>query len=250
MTGVRVHPEDHQFHVGVAVIGFLCAFSVAIIGGALLAGITGYASQDTATWPLWLVAITQIPQWLGLFGVCWFASRTWGTRDLRRDYGLAVRASDAVGFPIGIVLQLVFVPALYKALGPLYRAIYKAHHWSAFDISKVENPAKQLTEKGRGALGATLLVLVVVVGAPLFEELFFRGLVLRSFAARYNDGLALAGSAVMFGLIHFQPLQFPALVMFGLVVGYAAQRTGRLGLGMAIHAGFNATAVVKLLFFS
>jgi uncharacterized protein len=247
---VRVHPEDHQFHVGVALVGFLCAFSVAVIGGALLAGITGYASQDTATWPLWLVAITQIPQWLGLFGVCWFASRTWGTSDLRRDYGLAVRASDAVGFPIGIVLQLVFVPALYKALGPLYRAIYKAHHWSAFDISKVENPAKQLTAKGHGALGAALLVLVVVIGAPLFEELFFRGLVLRSFAARYNDGLALAGSAVMFGLIHFQPLQFPALVMFGLVVGYAAQRSGRLGLGMAIHAGFNATAVVKLLFFS
>ena len=233
-----------------AIVGFLCAFSVAVIGALLIAGITGYASKDAASWPLWLVAITQIPQWVGLFGVCWFASRTWGTRDLRRDYGLAVRGSDAVGFPIGVVLQLVFVPALYKALGPLYRAIFKAKGWSAFDISKVENPAKELAEKGRGALGATLLILVVVVGAPLFEELFFRGLVLRSFAARYNDGLALVGSALMFALIHFQPLQFPALVMFGLVVGYAAQRTGRLGLGMAIHAGFNATAVVKLLFFS
>ena len=247
---MRVHPEDHQFHVGVALIGFLCAFSVAVIGAAILVGVTGYTNESASAFPLWLVAITQIPQWIGLFGVCWFASRTWGTRNLRNDYGLRFRASDAFGLPIGVVLQLVFVPALYKALGPLYRALFTWTHWSAFDISKVEKPAQELAAKGRGAVGATLLVLVVVVGAPLFEELFFRGLVLRSFAARYNDGLALVGSAVMFGLIHFQPLQLPALVMFGLVVGYAAQRTGRLGLGIAIHAGFNATAVVKLLFFS
>lgn len=241
---VRVHPEDQQFHVGVALIGFLCAFSVGVFGALLIAVGTGYANQPSNQWPLWVQAVSNIPQWIGLFGVCWFASRTWGTSDLRRDYGLAVRLSDVVGIPVGVVVQLVFVPAMYWVLGPLYRALFHRTQWSWFDVSKLEEPAKNLTSKGQGAFGVALLVVMVVVGAPLFEELFFRGLVLRSFAARYNDGWALIGSAVMFGLIHFQPLQLPALIMFGLIVGYAAQRTGRLGLGMAIHAGFNLTAVV------
>jgi uncharacterized protein len=247
---VRVHPEDHRFHFGVAIFGYLCALSFAVIGVLFLGGITGYSSKPQSSYPLWYVAVAQIPQWVGMIGVCWFASRTWGTGDVRSDYGLRWRLSDAVGFPIGVVLQLVFVKALYKVLGPLYRMLFKQTDLSMFDISKLDAPARELTAKGRGALGVTLLILVLVVGAPLFEEMFFRGLVLRSFAARVNDGLALVLSAMMFGLIHFQPLQFPALMMFGLVVGYAAQRTGRLGLGMAIHAGFNATAVATLLFFS
>ncbi len=247
---VRVHPEDHRFHIGVAIFGYICALSFALIGALIVVLVSGYGSADPSTYPLWLVAITQIPQWVGMVGVCWFASRTWGTGNLRNDYGLRFRFSDAVGFLVGIVLQLVFVKALYKILGPLYRVIFRATHLSWFDISKLDEPAKQLTAKGRGLLGVSLLILVVVVGAPVFEEIFFRGLVLRSFAARYNDGLALVGSALMFATIHWQPLQLPALLMFGLVVGYAAQRTGRLGLGMAIHAGFNATAVATLLFFS
>ena len=35
--------------------------------------------------------------------------------------------------------------------------------------------------------------------------------------------------------------------MFGLVAGYCAQRTGRLGMSICAHAGFNATTVVVLL---
>ena len=39
---------------------------------------------------------------------------------------------------------------------------------------------------------------MVVVGAPIIEELFFRGLLMRSIQARWNDGLALVASALFF----------------------------------------------------
>ena len=93
-----------------------------------------------------------------------------------------------------------------------------------------------------------LLVVLVVVGAPIIEELFFRGLLLRSIQARWSDTLALVGSSVLFGLAHFELLQLPALVMFGLVAGYCAQRTGRLGMSIWAHVGFNATTVAFLFF--
>ena len=58
--------------------------------------------------------------------------------------------------------------------------------------------------------------------------------------------LAVLGSAVWFGLIHLQPLQFPALVVVGLVCATARLRTGRLATAIAVHMGFNAVAIVSL----
>jgi uncharacterized protein len=233
---VRVAPEDHRFHPGVALVGYLVALSIALIGSLALIGIFGYADKKLDDFPLWLVLLSQVPQWAGLLGVTLFASRHWGTGRFRDDFGLRFRASDLAGVPIGVGLQLIFVPVLYWFLELV-----------GLDISQLNKPAEQLSDKARGGFGVAMLMVLVVIGAPFVEELFFRGLVLRSFQAGHRDGLALVGSAVMFAVIHFQPLQFPGLLLFGLVAGYAAQRTRRLGLAMAIHLGFNLTAVIGLL---
>ena len=156
------------------------------------------------------------------------------TAAIHREYGLWARQEDEVGFPIGVVAQLVFVPLVSAPVS-----------WF-FGRERIEEPARQLTGRAEG-VGVVLLVVLVVLFAPVIEELFFRGLVLRSIQARYNDGLALLGSAVLFGLAHFQLLQLPALIMFGLIAGYCAQRTGRLGMSMFAHAGFNAVTVLVLL---
>jgi membrane protease YdiL (CAAX protease family) len=69
---------------------------------------------------------------------------------------------------------------------------------------------------------------------------------MRSIQARWNDTVALVASAVFFGLVHLQGLQLPGLILFGLVAGVCAQRTGRLGMSIIAHAAFNATALVGL----
>jgi membrane protease YdiL (CAAX protease family) len=86
----------------------------------------------------------------------------------------------------------------------------------------------------------------VAVVAPVVEELFFRGLVLRSLERRVGTAWAVVGSAVAFGLAHFELLQLPALVGVGVVCGVLAVRTGRLGPGIFVHAAFNAVAVATL----
>ena len=172
---------------------------------------------------------------MGLVGVVIIVSRRFGTGSLEKDYGFRFRTGDILGLPIGIVIQLVFVPLLYRILSIVV------------DTSSVSEPAERLTDRAEG-LGVALLVVLVVVGAPIIEELFFRGLLLRSIQARWSDSLALWASSILFGLAHFELLQLPALVMFGLVAGYCAQRTGRLGMSIWAHVGFNATTVAFLLF--
>jgi hypothetical protein len=231
--GVRAAPDEPTFSPAVALGAWVAAFLVSNLGAVVLLGAVGYANTDSDTWPIWLVAILQVPLWLGLIGAVIVVSRRWGTSSLRRDYGFRFAAIDVIGLPIGILTQLVFVPVLYWLL-------------PFIDRSSVSESAEKLTDRATG-WGVVLLFVLVVIGAPIVEELFFRGLVLRSLQARWSDWLALVASSVLFALVHFELITLPALVMFGLVAGYCAQRTRRLGMSIFAHAGFNGTTVVVLL---
>lgn len=59
------------------------------------------------------------------------------------------------------------------------------------------------------------------LGAPIFEELLFRGLVMRSLEP-YGKKIAILVSALLFGFYHGNPLQAPFAAMVGLVLGYVA----------------------------
>ena len=231
---VRPAPDEPRFSVGIALAGWLAALIISNLGAAIILAATGYSGTDYRDLPLWLIAVLQVPLWVGLVGAVVVVSRRFGTGSLRKDYGFRFRSSDVIGVPIGVVVQLVFLPLLYRALSIFV------------DTSSVDEPAKNLTDRAQG-VGVVLLVVLVVVGAPIIEELFFRGLLLRSIEARWTNTLALWASAILFGLAHFELLQLPALVLFGLVAGYCAQRTGRLGMSIWAHVGFNATTVVFLL---
>jgi membrane protease YdiL (CAAX protease family) len=232
---VRPAPDEPRFSIGIALAGWAAAFVFSNIGAVIILTATDYSGTDYNDLPLWLIAVLQVPLWVGLVGVVIIVSRRFGTGSLKKDYGFQFRMGDILGLPIGVVIQLVFVPLLYRILSIVV------------DTSSVSEPAERLTDRAEG-IGVALLVVLVVVGAPIIEELFFRGLLLRSIQARWSDSLALWASAILFGLAHFELLQLPALVMFGLVAGYCAQRTGRLGMSIWAHVGFNATTVAFLLF--
>ena len=101
-------------------------------------------------------------------------------------------------------------------------------------------------------VGALVVVCSTMIGAPIVEELFFRGLLQRSL---FNLGVGAAVvQAAIFGLIHVTPeegLGNVGIILgvgtFGLVLGLAARRYGRLGPTIVGHALFNAAAVIPLL---
>ena len=244
---MRAAPEDHRFHAGTGLLGYLVALSTSIFLGSIIVTATGYSNRPTREWPLGLIVANQAVLWISFVAVVLAVSRWWGTASLRRDFGLEFKRRDTFGVVVGAVLQLVFVPVLYWVLGPLYRWLLRATGKSWFDVKQLEEPAKDIAGKANGALGAVVLFAILAIGAPMIEELFFRGLVLRSFQARNHDALALWGSSLLFAAGHFQALQFPALLMFGLVAGSAAQRSKRLGPAIWVHVGFNATTTLLLL---
>lgn len=105
-------------------------------------------------------------------------------------------------------------------------------------------------------MALALLGVLVCVGSPLVEELFFRGLFLRGLLGTARGRLgwravpAVLGSAVLsgvvFGLVHFEALQLIALSGFGVLLALMACTTGRLGAGIVAHITFNTVTFVAL----
>jgi CAAX protease family protein len=88
---------------------------------------------------------------------------------------------------------------------------------------------------------------VIVVLAPLTEELLFRGMVYRYAAAHLPEPAALGISAVFFGLLHWNAASFLPLVALGLALNMAYRYTGRLITPIVMHAAFNLNTLVYLV---
>ena len=171
---------------------------------------------------LW-VGTLGIPVWLYLIkGVSW------------KEFGWEFQKNDILpGLLIGLGTQI--------AAGLLYLPLVLI-----FDGIDVSEPARELVDKATG-FGVFLLFLVVAIGAPLVEELFYRGLTLKAFEKKMSNRLALVLSSLVFAIAHLQLIQFPALFLFGFVAGYLARKYDRLGRAVWAHVGFNTTTVVALL---
>ena len=84
-----------------------------------------------------------------------------------------------------------------------------------------------------------LLVLYSVILGPIVEELTFRGLTMGYGRKSMPFWMANLMQAFLFAALHMNPLQSIYTFIFGLLLGYAVYRSDSLGVGIALHIGFN-----------
>ena len=185
------------------------------------------ALSATAMWSVYLFATSQflrVP-----LKNCRVAI---GATFLRRDV--------VVGIPLGIASQLVLVNAVNWPLARLFP--------DAFSFDEVSKRASDLVDVARGGW-LFLLALVVIVGAPIVEEVVYRGVVQPGLVASWGRVAGVVVTAALFAAIHLQPVEFPGLFAFALVLGWARHSTGTIGTSIVTHMAFNATglALVVLL---
>ncbi|WP_344774866.1 CPBP family intramembrane glutamic endopeptidase [Gryllotalpicola kribbensis] len=92
-------------------------------------------------------------------------------------------------------------------------------------------------------------VVAPVVIAPLIEEPFFRGLLQGSLERGIRPWPALIVTSVAFALVHtiadgWSVALIATMLVYGLIAGYAVQRTRRLGPAIIGHAVFNGLAAL------
>jgi membrane protease YdiL (CAAX protease family) len=88
-----------------------------------------------------------------------------------------------------------------------------------------------------------LFFVVVTVGAPIVEELTYRGL---GFAllAPFGAWVAIVTTGILFGLAHGLFVALPVLTIFGIAIGWLRARTRSIYPPMLLHATFNGAALI------
>src|SRR6476469_2193829 len=171
-----------------AIVGWVVAEVAAMVIGTLILSAAGYTGERAtiAHLPLSLIALTYPPLWLGFVGAPTYAAVKKGN-GLVRDVAVRISPIDLpIGIGAGIASQLILVPIVSL---PLLKLLGRT-------TSDLEGPARTLADKAHDPFGVILLFLIVVIGAPIAEELFFRGLVMRSVERRLGIPAAVVISAV------------------------------------------------------
>lgn len=97
---------------------------------------------------------------------------------------------------------------------------------------------------------AAFAVLGSVV-APIGEEIFFRGMLYTTLKRRTSSGslIPLIVSALLFALMHANPLHLLPLLVMGLMFAIVYERTGSLWIPILMHAVNNGITFVMLVWF-
>jgi membrane protease YdiL (CAAX protease family) len=100
--------------------------------------------------------------------------------------------------------------------------------------------------KPKGPLSFAAVAAGLAVVTPVAEELLFRGFIQRIFLRNMTVPLAIALSALLFGICHFDLPTLPTATILGLVYGYLFYETGNLLYPILGHALFNLVSVIRL----
>ncbi len=208
-------------------VGFVLGGVFQVVGAVLVPGST---AAD--------ILLSEIGLWCGLGGTAVVASRRYGTGSLVRDFGWRVRAIDLAWGPLA-ALACIFTAGVIGA---------------SFQGSRFSGSNTNIITSQRGnTVGVAVVTVLAAVGAPIFEELFFRGFLRTALASRLGVG-AVWAQAVLFGFAHYQfglglgnVSVVTATAGIGVVLGYTAHLARRLGPGMIAHGLFNLLVTITII---
>jgi membrane protease YdiL (CAAX protease family) len=219
-------------------------FLLALVPGAAVATLSRTVPLHLASGVAQVLSVSiVILVYCWAAGAAFLASRFRGLGTLRGDFGWTIVPIDiAIGAVAAVVLfavALVLSP-LARAIGPVQSNIHLTgnHFWDSVGVFLVPT----------------------VVAAPV-EEILFRGLLMRwirIFVIRHTTRLTPGApvhlsvfiSATTFALIHLYEVTSIAGVInlglqtfaLGVITGYLATRTGRLGSAVVAHGIHNAVS--------
>ncbi|MGH1505604.1 MAG: lysostaphin resistance A-like protein [Acidimicrobiales bacterium] len=225
-----------------AVLAVVASFVIATVVGLALADFDDGVDQiealgsDPAVLALGLLAqqATQaawpviVARWKG-FGVV-------------RDFRWQFKWRDLLIGPLGAVVAIGLATVAAETVSRL------------LDVSDDDATNTEILTDFEGTPWFWVFVFAVAIGAPIAEELFFRGLTLRAIQKRWGLSAALFGSTIIFTVPHYSgggwggaAVIFTAIGVVGLVFGVLAIQTGRLGPAVIAHVVFNSFTVVVLI---
>ena len=90
---------------------------------------------------------------------------------------------------------------------------------------------------------------LMVIAAPILEELIFRGIILDGLLKNYSPFKSILISSLLFGLVHLNPWQFVTGFILGIFSGWVYYKTRSLLPTIIMHAAVNLFGFSMRFFF-
>lgn len=192
------------------------------------------------------IVLSYAVVWLPLIGACVYASLIAGSRSPIRDFAIRFTWVDAL-FGLG--------------LGLIARAFASILEIAAYGrMSGLGVTFGETVYDGWWVFGT---VIAPVLVAPVVEEVFFRGMLQRSFRSALENRwpgrmavvLSVLASAGLFALLHLTETANPtaatvlglSTLFLGLSTATLAAFTGRIGGSVVAHVTFNGSLILDSL---
>ena len=88
-----------------------------------------------------------------------------------------------------------------------------------------------------------LAVLGVTFAAPVMEEMIFRGFILNRLLKGFSDAAAVVITAVLFSLLHVNPIWILYSFLLGILLGHFAMQEENTLYPILLHVGFNVLSI-------
>jgi membrane protease YdiL (CAAX protease family) len=222
-------PSPWPFNEGLAVLarGGACSIFLIAIFAVVPYGVT--ILEDYGSLVLYLPTVVLAAVWLG--------------RSTNLSFFKVLGCKNSFQ-PFKTSLLLLFSVIALGLLGDWLimlggDAFQFSSHWTEWFIP-------QLVWGSQAELWKTSIEVVVV--APVFEELIFRGILYSTLRAKFGVPASLIGSALIFALAHgYGPTAFLTVFLSGMLWAWIYERTGSVVPGMCAHAINNGLVVYFLV---
>lgn len=108
------------------------------------------------------------------------------------------------------------------------------------------NPILPIALEGKDAVALTIFFITASIGAPIFEEIMFRGFLLPSLTRYMPVSGAIVVSGLIFALAHLNVSEVLPLATLGIILGVVYSRSRNLLASMFLHSLWNSGTLLSL----
>ena len=210
--------------VQMAIGGVLIALGAGILMGIPAVIIDNPASgnlSDAAN------AVVQLATALGFLLVPVAIATRWGESSV----GVALRRLGVRGFRPSAIKWMLAAVGAYLVFAALYAGVFGSPHQEDIAESFGSLPVQ---------------ILLIVIAAPVSEEVCFRGMLFGGLRTRMPRIAAALLSGLIFGALHALTgiSAVPPLIFFGFVLALLYEKTGSIVPGILLHMLNNSIALI------
>ncbi|HEY5654056.1 MAG TPA: CPBP family intramembrane glutamic endopeptidase [Pontiella sp.] len=152
------------------------------------------------------------------------------------------------GFEHSKLGQLKLSPAIYLALLPILMITTEGSYYLLELLNGAEPELQMVSQYITGEIGwmKVLYILVAIFIAPVYEEIFFRGIIFPFIAKHYGLTASIIWTSIFFALMHFHLPSLVPLTLLSTALCLTHWRIESLWPCIGVHMIFNTVSVTAL----